>query len=73
MLAIPGAPPNMTKLPVGCPFTERCVMALPQCGSVRPSLTTAAHDSQVLRACHLGIEDVTKNLQRIKAEHGVAA
>ena len=73
MLAIPGAPPNMTKLPVGCPFTERCVMALPQCGSVRPSLATAVHDANVLRACHIGIEDVTANLQRLKAEHGVAA
>ena len=73
MLAIPGAPPNMTKLPVGCPFTERCAMALPHCGALRPALTAAAHDADVLRACHLGIEDLTANLQRIKAEHGVAA
>jgi oligopeptide transport system ATP-binding protein len=73
MLAIPGAPPNMAKLPVGCPFTERCVMALPQCGSVRPVLSPGAHDAHVLRACHLGLQDVTQNLQRIKAEQGVAA
>lgn len=68
MLAIPGAPPNMAKLPKGCPFTERCTMALPQCGTVRPNLVPAEHDVKVLRACHLGIEDVTMNLQRLKAQ-----
>ena len=73
MLAIPGAPPNMAKLPGGCPFTERCVMALPHCGTVRPPLVPAAHDDHVLRACHLNIEDVSQNLQRLKAEQGIAA
>ena len=68
MLAIPGAPPNMAKLPKGCPFTERCTMALSQCGTVRPNLVPAEHDVKVLRACHLGIEDVTMNLQRLKAQ-----
>jgi hypothetical protein len=48
-------------------------MALPQCGTVRPVLAPAAHDSQVLRACHLNIETVTQNLQRLKAEQGAAA
>ncbi len=73
MVAIPGAPPNMARLPAGCPFTERCVMALPQCATVRPVLSPAEHDAQVLRACHLNIEAVTQNLQRLKAEQGVAA
>jgi oligopeptide transport system ATP-binding protein len=73
MLAIPGAPPNMARLPVGCPFTERCSMALAQCGTVRPVFATAAHDAQVLRACHLNIENVTQNQQRLKAGQGVAA
>ena len=72
MLAIPGAPPNMAKLPAGCPFTERCAMALPQCATVRPPLAAAAHDAQVLRSCHLNIEDVTTNLQRLKEQPGVA-
>jgi oligopeptide transport system ATP-binding protein len=62
----------MAKLPAGCPFTERCAMALPQCGSVRPVFGVAAHDAAVLRACHLNIEDVMHNLQRLKAQHGVA-
>jgi len=72
MLAIPGAPPNMARLPAGCPFTERCSMALPRCGIVRPVFGTAAHDAHVLRACHLPIEDVTQSLLRLKAEQGVS-
>ena len=73
MLAIPGAPPNMAKLPAGCPFTERCAMALPKCGTERPPFAPAAHDAQVLRACHLGIDDVTRNLERLKMEQGARA
>lgn len=73
MLAIPGAPPNMARLPAGCPFTERCAMALPKCGAERPVFAAASHDAHVMRACHLGIEDVTRNLQELKSKLGVAA
>ena len=73
MLAIPGSPPNMAKLPKGCPFTERCAMALPQCGTVRPVFAAAAHDAAVQRACHLPLEEVTQNLLRLKAQQGVSA
>ena len=73
MLAIPGSPPNMAKLPKGCPFTERCAMALPHCGTARPVFAPAAHDAAVLRACHLPLEEVTQNLQRLKALQGVSA
>ena len=73
MLAIPGSPPNMAKLPKGCPFTERCAMALPHCGTERPAFGPAAHDASVQRACHLPIEDVSKNLLRLKAQQGVIA
>ena len=73
MLAIPGSPPNMAKLPKGCPFTERCAMALPQCGTVRPVFAPAAHDAAVQRACHLPLAEVTENLQRLKAQLGVPA
>jgi oligopeptide transport system ATP-binding protein len=72
MIAIPGAPPNMARLPAGCPFSERCVMALAQCESVRPVLVAAGHDAHVLRACHLAFDDVTQKLQQLKAQHGVA-
>ena len=73
MLAIPGSPPNMAKLPKGCPFTERCAMALPHCSTERPAFGPAAHDASVLRACHLPLEEVTKNLLRLKAQQGVSA
>jgi oligopeptide transport system ATP-binding protein len=73
MLAIPGAPPNMARLPSGCPFSERCAMALPQCAAVRPVFGSASHDANVLRACHLDIDSVTQQLERIKAEQAVAA
>jgi oligopeptide transport system ATP-binding protein len=73
MLAIPGAPPNMAKLPVGCPFTERCSMALPHCATVRPVLASAAHDAAVLRACHLDRDAVMAQLHRRQAAQGVAA
>ncbi len=72
LLAIGGSPPNMAKLPKGCPFTERCAMALPHCGTVRPAFEPAAHDPAVQRACHLSIEVVQSNLQRLKAEQGAA-
>lgn len=73
MLAIPGSPPNMAKLPKGCPFTERCAMAQPQCGTVRPVFAPAEHDTEVQRACHLPLGEVTHNLQRLKAQQGVPA
>ena len=58
MVAIPGTPPNMAQLPPGCPFTERCGLALPQCASIRPVLGPAPHDAQVLRACHQSVQAV---------------
>jgi oligopeptide transport system ATP-binding protein len=52
LLAIPGAPPNMARLPVGCPFSERCTLADARCITDRPPLIPAANDESVLRACH---------------------
>jgi oligopeptide transport system ATP-binding protein len=72
MLAIPGSPPNMARLPAGCPFTERCAMALPQCASERPVFGVAAHDAGVRRACHMSAQDVAQSLQRLKSQQGVA-
>jgi len=51
LLAIPGMPPSMARLPPGCPFSERCTLAIPRCSAERPPLV-AANDEQVLRACH---------------------
>jgi oligopeptide transport system ATP-binding protein len=51
LLAIPGMPPSMARLPPGCPFSERCTLAEARCSTERPPLV-AANDEQVLRACH---------------------
>jgi peptide/nickel transport system ATP-binding protein len=56
LLAIPGMPPSMARLPAGCPFSERCALAQPRCTTERPPLV-AANDEQVLRACHRTPED----------------
>lgn len=34
---IPGAPPDLTALPPGCAFAERCAVALPTCATERPA------------------------------------
>jgi oligopeptide transport system ATP-binding protein len=52
LLAIPGVPPNMGRLPAGCPFSERCTFVLDRCITDRPPLLPATTDGQVLRACH---------------------
>jgi oligopeptide transport system ATP-binding protein len=52
LLAIPGAPPNMARLPAGCPFSERCTLVEPRCVSTRPALSAVAGRPEVLRACH---------------------
>ncbi|KJG13035.1 oligopeptide transporter ATP-binding component [Photobacterium iliopiscarium] len=46
---IPGNPPNLLCLPVGCPYQERCHRVLPRCKQESPLLMPFAHDR--LRAC----------------------
>jgi oligopeptide/dipeptide ABC transporter ATP-binding protein len=36
LYAIPGQPPNLASLPVGCPFHPRCASALPRCATEEP-------------------------------------
>jgi oligopeptide transport system ATP-binding protein len=50
LLAIPGVPPNMARLPTGCPFHERCPFAIERCRAELPALLPS--DGGVLRACH---------------------
>jgi oligopeptide transport system ATP-binding protein len=59
LVAIPGAPPNMAKLPSGCPFSERCTLASAQCVELLPALLPAEHDPAVLRACHRSVQAVS--------------
>ena len=52
LIAIPGAPPNMARLPPGCPFSERCPVVMERCVQERPPLVPSVTDPAVLRACH---------------------
>jgi oligopeptide transport system ATP-binding protein len=52
---IPGAPPNPTGVPSGCPFHPRCHRVIDRCTSVRPELlpidatrTVACHQAEVM-------------------------
>ncbi len=47
---IPGNPPNLLKLPQGCPFQERCHRVSDHCRQQSPELSTFANQRQ--RACH---------------------
>ena len=51
LVAIAGAPPNMARLPPGCPFSERCDWFEPLCASDRPQLSALENRPDVLRAC----------------------
>ncbi len=41
LTAIPGQPPDMTRLPEGCAFVERCPYAFARCRWERPPLLPA--------------------------------
>jgi oligopeptide transport system ATP-binding protein len=49
--AIPGEPPDLSNLPVGCAFQPRCDFALPTCLTHRPCLDNYAKDKIHLVAC----------------------
>ena len=50
LVAIPGAPPNMARPPLGCPFNERCALASAECREKLPALQAAPDHPGVLRA-----------------------
>ncbi len=56
LVAIPGIPPNMSRLPAGCPFSERCALVESRCRTTMPALLKtsgqAPDQPEVLRACH---------------------
>ena len=55
LVTIPGAPPNMARLPPGCPFSERCTLVEPRCISQPPALVAVPDRSDGLRACHKSV------------------
>ncbi len=68
LVAIPGAPPNMARLPRGCPFSERCPLADAYCTDVMPLLEPAAPGSTAQRACHRSVQEVA-TMHEVKVVH----
>ena len=50
LLTIAGEPPDMSRLPAGCPFSPRCPQVLDRCRGTRPDLARFAETRT--RACH---------------------
>lgn len=55
LAVIAGEPPDMSRLPVGCPFSPRCAVRLDHCATERPALEV---DGNRRRACHLAVKEV---------------
>ena len=53
---ISGEPPDMSRLPAGCPFSPRCEQVLGNCNAERPVLDSIDGDRR--RACHLAVKEV---------------
>lgn len=47
---IPGTPPNMLEIPLGCPFAPRCEQVCNKCRQVAPELTEVGNEHFV--SCH---------------------
>ncbi|WP_114392531.1 ABC transporter ATP-binding protein [Oleisolibacter albus] len=56
LYAIPGQPPNLQRLPAGCPFQERCTFVHQRCIDELPLLQQAGPGQ--FKACHLASLDV---------------
>ena len=57
LATIPGDPPDLTRLPPGCPFQPRCPLAREACRTMPP---LAPFDGDRARACHAPREEVTE-------------
>ena len=53
--AIPGDPPDMNRLPAGCPFVERCPRATERCHRELPVLVQSTRERLV--ACHRPLDE----------------
>ena len=69
LLAIPGAPPNMARLPKGCPFSERCTFADAFCHDNLAHLAPLPGHAHHLRACHRSVATVQAT-PSLEATHG---
>lgn len=58
--AIPGFPPDLTRLPAGCPFYDRCGVRQPVCQTTKPALQSVGDGHRV--ACFVAAERTTTGL-----------
>jgi len=58
--AIPGSPPNMSRLEDGCPFHSRCPFALPRCATTEPDLA-ARDDEGHAAACWADVRSLVRS------------
>lgn len=56
LATIAGEPPDMSRLPAGCPFSPRCAQVQNTCAALRPELVT--HAGTRRRACHVPVQEV---------------
>ncbi|MBP1806133.1 oligopeptide/dipeptide ABC transporter ATP-binding protein [Rubellimicrobium aerolatum] len=56
LMTIAGEPPDMSRLPPGCPFFPRCAFARPENAALRPPLVTLPDGRR--RACHVPVEEI---------------
>jgi oligopeptide transport system ATP-binding protein len=56
LAVIAGEPPDMSRLPKGCPFSPRCASVKDRCPADRPALEGFGDDRR--RACHATLQEV---------------
>ncbi|KAA9010416.1 oligopeptide/dipeptide ABC transporter ATP-binding protein [Histidinibacterium aquaticum] len=57
LLTISGEPPDMSRLPQGCPFTPRCPYRRDECPTIKPPLEE--FEPARWRSCHAPVPEVT--------------
>ncbi|WP_314686410.1 ABC transporter ATP-binding protein [uncultured Bifidobacterium sp.] len=62
LVPIPGSPVNLADLPKGCPFAERCPMAVDRCRQEEPPLRPVPGRAGQFTACHRTGEIVDRGL-----------
>jgi oligopeptide transport system ATP-binding protein len=63
LIPIEGAPPDMRKQPVGCPFVPRCAFAKDICRDVTPPLQPVVEgNSSHIVACHVDIREARERM-----------
>jgi oligopeptide transport system ATP-binding protein len=66
LLTIAGEPPDMSRLPPGCPFFPRCAFRTPENERVRPALVRLPDGRR--RACNLSPEEITTRWETAQRE-----